>query len=145
MKPLILFAGAACVFLIAPVSLTPSVINFCFAEEIPLPPPPPPIPTLPPSDMPGMEPREIADAKAEEYNVSADLIKDIIDCESRWVPNAVGDGGNSHGLVQIHLPSHPYVTKEEAYDPTFAIDFLAKHLSLGNGSMWTCYHTAISK
>lgn len=63
----------------------------------------------------------------------------IINCESSRNPNAVGDRGNSFGLVQIHLPSHPSITKEQALDEEYAIDFLAKNLSEGKGYLWTCY------
>lgn len=78
----------------------------------------------------------------------------IISCESQWdytvqskhtyhernVPKGykVGDREQSFGLVQIHLPAHSNVTKEDATDPEFAIEFLAKNLKAGKASMWTC-------
>lgn len=84
--------------------------------------------------------------KAEEYNVSADLMTKIISCESNFIENVQsrhlykdGTREQSYGLVQIHLPAHPYVTYEQAIDPEFAVDFLAKNLSQNKGSMWTCY------
>jgi len=49
-----------------------------------------------------------------------------------------GDREQSFGLVQIHVPVHP-VTKEQAVQPTFAVDFLAKNVAAGKASMWTCY------
>lgn len=82
---------------------------------------------------------EIIISKSKEYGVSETTVRQVIKCESSGNPNAVGDGGNSFGLVQIHLPSHPYVSKEEALNPEFAIDFLTKNLSQGKGRMWTCY------
>ena len=36
--------------------------------------------------------------------------------ESGGNTNAVGDGGASHGLWQIHLPSHPEYTAEQMHD-----------------------------
>jgi hypothetical protein len=51
----------------------------------------------------------------------------------------VGDREQSFGLVQIHLPAHPQVSKEQALDPEFAINFLAKSLQNGKGGMWSCY------
>lgn len=74
-----------------------------------------------------------------KYNVEASVITNVIRCESTFNPNAVGDGGNSRGLVQIHKPSHPTITDEQAFDPKFAISFLAENLSKGKGKMWTCY------
>lgn len=76
---------------------------------------------------------------AEKYNVSRVTITKVIACESNYNPNAVGDGGHSFGLVQIHLPSHPNITKAQALDQDFAIDFLGKKLSEGEGHIWTCY------
>lgn len=81
----------------------------------------------------------------------------VIDCESQFVYDTqsrhvytpsnvpkgydVGDREQSFGLVQIHLPAHPTITKEQAYDPEFSVDFLARHLKNGDGNMWTCYRT----
>lgn len=59
-------------------------------------------------------------------------------CESSLRPKAVGDGGKSMGIFQIHLPSHPSVSKEEAFDPYFASDWSAKKFK-ENPRIWTCY------
>lgn len=80
----------------------------------------------------------ISDASLK-YGVSEAVMRKVVACESTFNPNAIGDGGKSFGLVQIHLPSHPYVSREEALNPEFAVEFLAKNLSLGKGRMWTCY------
>lgn len=53
---------------------------------------------------------------------------------------SVGDREQSYGLVQIHLPAHPSITKQEAIDPEFAATFLAKNVSSGNAGIWTCYN-----
>ena len=81
----------------------------------------------------------LIDEYSIKYGVSASLMAKIIKCESGGNPNAVGDGGQSFGLVQIHRPSHPNISKAQALNPEFAISFLAKNLSLGKGNMWTCY------
>jgi len=81
----------------------------------------------------------------------------IISCESQWstaiqsnhryhegnTPKGynVGTREQSYGLVQIHLPAHPSITKEQATDPEFAVDFLAKNIAAGRASMWSCYKT----
>jgi hypothetical protein len=94
-------------------------------------------------------------AKAEEYGVSSRVMLAVVECESKFVPDiqsrhrytpknvpkgyAVGDREQSYGLVQIHLPAHPTITKEQATDPKFAVEFLAKNLKQGRGGMWTCY------
>jgi soluble lytic murein transglycosylase-like protein len=74
-----------------------------------------------------------------KYGVSATVMRQVIKCESGFNPKAVGDGGNSFGLVQIHLPSHPYVSRAQALDPEFAVLFLADKLSKNQGYLWTCY------
>ena len=76
---------------------------------------------------------------AQEYDVSEELITKIVRCESSFRSDAIGDGGKSYGLVQIHQPSWPDITKEQAFDPEFAIEFLAKKLSEDKGELWTCY------
>lgn len=73
------------------------------------------------------------------YGVSASLMRKIIQCESSFNPNAVGDGGHSRGLVQIHRPSWPNISDAEAFDPEFAINFLASKLSKGQGYLWSCF------
>lgn len=73
------------------------------------------------------------------------VIKTVIKCESGYKINAVGDIGNSFGLVQIYLPAWKgKITKEQALDPEFAVDFLAEKLSKGQGNLWTCYRTFYS-
>lgn len=51
-----------------------------------------------------------------------------------------GDREQSFGLVQIHLPAHPSISKDQALDPEFAVDFLAKSIKEGNARMWSCYN-----
>lgn len=102
-----------------------------------------------------LTPRELVRVKGEQYNVSVPLMEKIITCESQWNTTLQskhvyktdrpregvkkGQREQSYGLVQIHLPAHPNITKAQAIDPEFAIDFLAKNLSKGKGAMWTCY------
>lgn len=82
---------------------------------------------------------------ASKYNVDENIMRKVVSCESSYRPLAVGDSGKSFGLVQIHLPSHPYVTREQAFDPDFALDFLAKNLAKNKGKMWTCYRMHFGK
>lgn len=82
---------------------------------------------------------EIVLKNAEKYGVSANTLHAVISCESGYKTTAIGDHGNSYGLVQIYLRFHPEVSKEEAFDPEFAIAFLAKNIAAGRGYWWTCY------
>lgn len=87
---------------------------------------------------------ELINDSAMKYGVKASVMHTVIKCESGYNPNAVGDFGKSYGLVQIHLPSHPEISKAQALDREFAIDFLAKKLSTHQGRMWTCFRIFFS-
>ena len=101
---------------------------------------------------------ELISIYATQYKVSPVVIKSILDCETggsytdptiqsrytyksdhpEWGVEA-GDRELSYGYSQIHLPSWTDITYKQATDPEFAIDFLAKRLSEGKGSYWSCY------
>lgn len=76
---------------------------------------------------------------AASYDVSGNLMMEVIKCESSYNPNAIGDHGTSLGLVQIHLPAHPDITRAEAFDPIFAINFMAAQFAKHNENIWSCY------
>lgn len=57
---------------------------------------------------------------------------------NRWGFPA-GTREQSFGIAQIHLPDHPKVTKAQACDPAFAVEFMAKHFAMGKAKMWMGY------
>jgi len=59
--------------------------------------------------------------------------------ESGWYDKAVGDNGHSLGMVQINLPSHPNVTREQALDATFSLNFIVDAWLNNDMWMWTCW------
>lgn len=78
------------------------------------------------------------------YNINETKVLETIRCESRFknVQSDIvskGQREDSWGIVQIHLPSNPKITKEEALDPEFAIAFITKEFSEGRQSKWSCY------
>lgn len=99
---------------------------------------------------------ELVDFYADAYNVSSTQMMAVMKCEnntldtnlqsrlkysrdnSRWGVVA-GQREESYGLVQIHLPDHPHISKEQATNPEFAIEFMAQEFSKGRASKWTCY------
>jgi len=124
-----IFAQVVSFFAIPLLILTPST-PVIYQEEVP------PVPkTL----------EEKIDDYAGKYGVSAYQMSRIIQCESGGKPiqSAIvtknGGREDSWGIVQIHLPSHPTITKEQALDTDFALDFLASNLSQGRISMWHGY------
>jgi len=94
---------------------------------------------------------------SEQYNVSSELMTQIISCETSGTFDSKiqskilykfssskrgivkGTQEQSYGLAQIHLPDHPEVTYEQATDADFALEFMANELSKENGEIWSCY------
>jgi len=84
--------------------------------------------------------KDIAKNIAIEHNVSYEVMDTVVECESRWNPDAIGDNGNSYGLVQIFMPIwKDEITIEQATEPYFSLHFLGDKLSKGEGRLWTCY------
>lgn len=67
--------------------------------------------------------------QAPLYNIDPDMVAHSIYCESMFYNTQSGyvypDGvrEDSWGLAQINLPSHPHITREQALDPYFSIDW----------------------
>ncbi len=95
--------------------------------------------TLPPVVYSASTSEDIVVAYAAHYGTPAAPLLNTLKCESSLNPKAVGDHGTSFGVAQIHLPAHTDITKAEALDPLFAIDWAAKQFSEGHQNMWSCY------
>lgn len=97
--------------------------------------------------------REIAEAKGLPENKIIQIEKVIggqkgTACpngESTWKAYAVGDVGTSYGLVQIHLPAHRDITKEQALDPEFALNYIVDQFLAGRQGQWTCWRVIYGK
>lgn len=85
------------------------------------------------------EVKVLVDQYADRYSVSRTTMHSVVNCESSYDYNIVGDQGRSHGLAQIFGPANPDISIEEANNPDFALDFMASNISKGRGSKWTCY------
>lgn len=81
----------------------------------------------------------IIEAYAAHYGIPARPLVDTLRCESDFDSDAVGDGGSSFGVAQIHLPAHPDISASDARDPFFSIDYAARQFAAGNADEWTCY------
>lgn len=77
--------------------------------------------------------------RSKEESVSREIVLNVLKCESRLNPNALGDHGHSRGLAQIHNQYHPEISDEQAYDPYFAVDYLIEGIKEGRGHEWSCY------
>lgn len=73
------------------------------------------------------------------YSVPEARLHKIIACESSYNPDAVNENKweYSVGLSQINLKVHD-ISEEDARDPHFAVDYLARELAAGRGRAWTC-------
>ena len=107
------------------------------------------VPTPSISDMSPSQRKEAVSLLVEHYGdkhglsqTSENQMLATIQCESggTFNPTAVGDYGTSFGLTQIHLPAHPNISKAEAENPDFAINWMAIQFSEGNKGIWSCWN-----
>ena len=84
----------------------------------------------------------IIEKYAQIWAVDVKLMDSLVYCESGYNRYALNDNPGvelSSGLAQINLLAHN-VTREQAEDPEFALNFMAKNISEGKAKMWyNCY------
>lgn len=85
------------------------------------------------------DPKPLIFYYADKYQVSREKMDKIVFCESQYIETAVGDHGHSFGLAQLNNPASKGVTIEQANDPDFALDYMAKHLR-NHTDRWSCEH-----
>jgi hypothetical protein len=80
------------------------------------------------------------------YGVNRETVEIVVQCESQWQPEKIGDNGHSFGLWQWHLKSHPEITKSCALNPICSTYVAMEHISPqgkyfkeGGWNLWTCY------
>lgn len=78
-------------------------------------------------------------ATANKYKINPARFLATAKCESNLNPKAIGDKGKSYGLWQIHLPSHPTVTKAQALDQFWATEWAGKKFAQGQPHLWSCF------
>jgi len=72
--------------------------------------------------------RALAEKAATVRGIPPELFTALITQESAWDPRVMSKKG-AVGLAQIHLPSHPNVTRKQAETPAFALDWGAEYLA----------------
>ena len=74
-----------------------------------------------------------------KYNVPAHTLIAIIKCESNFNSKAINHTEKEYsvGLSQINLKSHKGISKADAENPSFAIEYLAKNIA-NNTDHWSC-------
>jgi hypothetical protein len=91
-------------------------------------------------------------SEAKKHHIDYATFWATLDCESlhfrdvkmqSTVPSKTGPNGheNSWGIAQIWLDprGHPEVTRAEAQDPQFAVEWAATRFEQGYAREWTCY------
>jgi len=78
------------------------------------------------------------------YGVSAQTMDTIVKGESDYCEYQFGDHDTSFGCVQIHLPAHPDITRAEALNVFFSLNYLAQQLSEGHCVMWSTCPLAVN-
>jgi soluble lytic murein transglycosylase-like protein len=67
---------------------------------------------------------------AAKYGIPPDILKAVAWKESNWNPGSVGDGGKSHGIMQIYSTAHPdYDVARGKADVAYNIEYGAKFLA----------------
>lgn len=84
---------------------------------------------------------------SNEYGIDWKIIYSICMVESHCKANTIGDSNQSYGAFQIHLPSHPDITKEQAYDFEFSVRWTIEHglKYKDNPSLFSKNHNGMGK
>lgn len=78
-----------------------------------------------------------------KYGLDYDKLYNIVNCESSWNYQVIGDSGLAYGLAQFHKStwdsfSKSYGEKLDYYNPFHQIDLMTWAFSKGLSSHWTC-------
>lgn len=104
-------------------------------------------PALAPTPAAAQSPAEVqalVTEAATRHGIAPEWPLRIVRCETggTWNPNAVGDGGESWGIAQLHRRGLRPLFYQRGYTDPFdaaeAADFLAWALSQGLARHWTC-------
>ncbi|MBI3928423.1 MAG: lytic transglycosylase domain-containing protein [Armatimonadetes bacterium] len=73
---------------------------------------------------------QMLEAAARKYGIPPEILKAIAWKESGWKNSAVGDGGQSSGIMQIYKTAHPdYDVQRGRNDSAYNIDYGARFLA----------------
>lgn len=103
--------------------------------------PPPPTPPPPPPGARFTIEALRAFARSKGF-AQPDIAAAVAMAESGGNASALGDNGDSYGLWQIHVPSHPEYDRAQLFDPTYNAA-AALLISAGgtNWQPWTTFRT----
>ena len=90
--------------------------------------------------------RNYVEQEAIKVGVDPKMVYSIVNCESGFVPQQskhltkTGEQEDSWGVWQIHLPSHPTITREQAMDVEWSTNWSLGEIKKGNAYLWSCWH-----
>jgi soluble lytic murein transglycosylase-like protein len=100
---------------------------------------PPAAPTAVPVPAPAASPTELADAAADKYGISRQLVRAVMAAESGFQPDAVSPKG-AIGLMQL-MPETAQLLGADPYDPAQNVDagvrYLGDLLNRYQGHLWS--------
>ena len=83
--------------------------------------------------------KTLATEKAQKYHLNVKKFLDVIECESEWKIDAVGDGGASIGLAQFYYPYRWGLSTTTAKDPDIALETMAQAWHDDRYKEWSCW------
>lgn len=88
--------------------------------------------------------QDLVDTYATQYNVDGVKMMATIYCESHYknVQSDIVSNGrreDSWGIAQINLYWNSSVSKSQALDPTYSVEWMAIAFSSGEAKKWSCY------
>lgn len=85
---------------------------------------------------------------ANLYGADSSIVKKVVECESQWNEDALGDGGRSYGLGQFQKQTWNALVDEYQKQYNEELNYKSSHdqlklltfsISEGHGSHWTAY------
>ena len=85
-----------------------------------------------PTEAPKPTVKSLINDVAKEYGISSSTLYNLVENESQFNPDAVGDKGCSLGLTQQNICANPDITKEQALNVEWSLRKAAKDIKDGN-------------
>ncbi len=75
---------------------------------------------------------------ARDYRINAAQFLGTLKCESHFQWDAVSKT-DDYGVAQINAKAHPDITRAQALNPYWSIDWAAQAFANGQQRMWVCW------
>ena len=76
---------------------------------------------------------------SNQYGLNESQLFKVIECESGYNPDAIGDGGYAVGILQFHKSTFKQYCKGSYYSTKDQLTCAAKMWKAGQQRHWTCY------